>query len=167
MECPKPLLAPMEGPKQRKYWSDEMIKFLLDKCFEEMKSTGRNDTSLHRQSWVRYKFIKERHLCNRNQFGASASVSVTSASEPSTSGASASGASAIRERVGALNMDDDPMVDVAVDDDDDGNSRVHKIHDKVRPKKKVKTSRVTMDDLMVDMQSALRHILKTTDGPTT
>ncbi|GKC53411.1 Myb/SANT-like domain, harbinger transposase-derived nuclease domain protein [Tanacetum coccineum] len=53
MEGPKPLLAPMEGPKQRKYWSDEMIKVLLDKCIEEMKSMGRNGTSLHRQSWVR------------------------------------------------------------------------------------------------------------------
>ncbi|GJV95432.1 hypothetical protein Tco_1547009, partial [Tanacetum coccineum] len=91
-----------------------------------------------------------------------------SAFEASTSGASTSGASAIRERVGALNMDDDPLVDVVVDDDyDDGNSRAHKILDEVQPKKKAKTSRVTMDDLMVDMQSALRHIVKTTDGPTT
>ncbi|GJS84421.1 hypothetical protein Tco_0750962, partial [Tanacetum coccineum] len=106
------------------------------------------------------------------KIGASASVSAASASGPSASGASTSGASAIRERVGALNMDDDPLVDVAVhvdddDDDDDGNSRAHKINDEVRPKKKAKTSRVTMDDLMVDMQSALRHIVGTTDGPTT
>ncbi|GJV33030.1 Myb/SANT-like domain, harbinger transposase-derived nuclease domain protein [Tanacetum coccineum] len=104
------------------------------------------------------------------EFGASASVSA--ASGASTSGASASGASAIREHVGALNMDDDPLVDVAVavdddDDDDDGNSRAHKIQDEVRPKKKTKTSRVTMDDLMVDMQCALKHMVKTTDGPTT
>ncbi|GKC54189.1 hypothetical protein Tco_1076934 [Tanacetum coccineum] len=103
---------------------------------------------------------------------ASASVSAASASGASASGALASGASAIRERVGALNMDDDPLVDVAVhvdddDDDDDGNSRAHMINDEVRPKKKAKTSRVTMDDLMVDMQSALRHIVGTTDGPTT
>ncbi|GKB52822.1 hypothetical protein Tco_0903575 [Tanacetum coccineum] len=102
------------------------------------------------------------------EFGASASVSA--ASGASTSGASASGASAIREHVGALNMDDDPLVDVAVavdddDDDDDGNSRAHKIQDEVRPKKKTKTSRVTMDDLMVDMQCALKHMVKTTDGP--
>ncbi|GJY01239.1 hypothetical protein Tco_0359391 [Tanacetum coccineum] len=104
------------------------------------------------------------------EIGASASTSEASASGPLASGASASGASAIRERVGALNMDDDPLVDVAVDvddDDDDGNSRAHKINDEVRPKKKAKTSRVTMDDLMVDMQSALRHIVGTTDGPTT
>ncbi|GKD15037.1 hypothetical protein Tco_1199444 [Tanacetum coccineum] len=100
------------------------------------------------------------------EFGASASVSAAS-------GESASGASAIREHVGALNMDNDPLVDVAVavddddDDDDDGNSRAHKIHDEVRPKKKTKTSRVTMDDLMVDMQCALKHMVKTTDGPTT
>ncbi|GKE98921.1 hypothetical protein Tco_0022272, partial [Tanacetum coccineum] len=80
----------------------------------------------------------------------------------------------ISEHVGALNMDDDPLVDVAVavvvdddDDDDDGNSRIHKIHDEVRPKKKTKTSHVTMDDLMVDMQCALKHMVKTTDGPTT
>ncbi|GJR14375.1 Myb/SANT-like domain, harbinger transposase-derived nuclease domain protein [Tanacetum coccineum] len=101
------------------------------------------------------------------EFGASASVYGASASE-----ASASGASAIRERDGALNMDGDPLalVDVAVDDDDDdddGNSRAHKIHYEVRPMKKAKTSRVTMDDLMVYMQFALRHIVKTTDGPTT
>ncbi|GJS72659.1 Myb/SANT-like domain, harbinger transposase-derived nuclease domain protein [Tanacetum coccineum] len=98
-----------------------------------------------------------------------ASASGPSASEASASGASASGASVIRERVGALNMDDDPLVDVVVhdDDDDDGNSRAHKINDEVRPKKKAKTFRVTMDDLMVDMQSALRHIVGTTDGPTT
>ncbi|GKF52466.1 hypothetical protein Tco_0159376 [Tanacetum coccineum] len=111
------------------------------------------------------------------KIGASSFVSAASASGPSTSGASASGASAsgasaIRERVGALNMDDDPLVDVAVhvdddDDDDDGNSHAHMINDEVRPKKKAKTSRVTMDDLMVDMQSALRHIVGTTDGPTT
>ncbi|GJU02289.1 Myb/SANT-like domain, harbinger transposase-derived nuclease domain protein [Tanacetum coccineum] len=73
------------------------------------------------------------------EFGASTSVSA--ASGASTSRASASGASAIREHVGALNMDDDPLVDVVVvvdddDDDDDGNSRAHKIHDEVRPKKK-------------------------------
>ncbi|GKF13578.1 hypothetical protein Tco_0055040, partial [Tanacetum coccineum] len=93
------------------------------------------------------------------------------ASGASASGASASGASAIRERVGALNMYD-PLVDVVVhvdddDDDDDGNSRAHKINDEVQPKKKAKTSRVTMDDLMVDMQSALRHIVGTIDGPAT
>ncbi|GJW29727.1 putative harbinger transposase-derived nuclease domain-containing protein [Tanacetum coccineum] len=41
------------------------------------------------------------------------------------------------------------------------------IYDEVRPKKKEKTSRVTMDDLVVDMQSALRHMVKTTDGMTT
>nr|GEW78872.1 putative harbinger transposase-derived nuclease domain-containing protein [Tanacetum cinerariifolium] len=179
MEGPQPLLAPMEGPKQRKYWNDEMIKVLLDKCIEEMKSTGRNGTSLHRQSWARLgKAFKEKFNIDFNQkdikngfdnlkakyFGASASVS-----GPSASGPSASGASAIRERVGALNMDDDPLVDVAVDvdDDDDRNSRAHKIHDEVRPKKKAKTSRVTMDDLMVDMQCALKDMVKTTDGPTT
>ncbi|GKB51783.1 hypothetical protein Tco_0902536 [Tanacetum coccineum] len=90
----------------------------------------------------------------------SASVSTASAFGPSASRALASRASAIGERVGALNMDDDPLVDVAVDvvdddddddDDDDGNSRAHKIHDEVRPKKKAKISRVTMDDLMVAM----------------
>ncbi|GKE68097.1 hypothetical protein Tco_1526169 [Tanacetum coccineum] len=102
------------------------------------------------------------------EFGASASVSGASASE-----ASASGALAIRECDVALNMDGDPLalVDVAVDDDDDddddGNSRAHKIHYEVRLMKKAKTSRVTMDDLIVYMQFALRHIVKTTDGPTT
>ncbi|GKE42738.1 hypothetical protein Tco_1470022, partial [Tanacetum coccineum] len=141
MEGPKPLLAPMEGPKP-----------------------------LHKQSWAR--FIKERHLFNQSisangdgqwtntEIRASAFVSATSASRPSASrasasGASASGATAIREHVGVLNMDDDPLVDMVVDvdvddDDDDGNSRAHKIHDEVRPKKKEKTSRVTMDDLIVD-----------------
>ncbi|GJT84259.1 hypothetical protein Tco_1058601 [Tanacetum coccineum] len=118
----------------------------------------------------------DRQWTNTGQeFGASASVSTASgasASGASASGASASGASAIREHVAALNMDDDPLVDVVVavdddDDDDDGNSRAHKIHDEVRPKKKTKTSRVTMDDLMVDMQCALKHMVKTTDGPTT
>nr|GEW54201.1 hypothetical protein [Tanacetum cinerariifolium] len=70
-------------------------------------------------------------------------------------------------------LHDDPLVDVVVhvddddDDDDDGNSRAHKINDEVRPKKKAKTSRVTMDDLMVGMQSGLRHIVRTTDGQTT
>nr|GEW93308.1 myb/SANT-like domain, Harbinger transposase-derived nuclease domain protein [Tanacetum cinerariifolium] len=88
------------------------------------------------------------------------------ASASEASEASASGASAIRERAGALNMDDDPLVDVAVvNDDDDGNYRAHKILDEVRPKKKAKTSRVIMDDLI--MQSALRHIVKTTYRPTT
>nr|GEU69167.1 hypothetical protein [Tanacetum cinerariifolium] len=111
-----------------------------------------------------------------------ASVSAASASRPSASGASVSRASisgasisrasAIRERVGALNMDDHRLVDVVVhvdddDDDDDGNSRAHKINDEVRPKKKAKTSRATIDDLMVDMQSALRHIVGTINGPTT
>ncbi|GKE64820.1 hypothetical protein Tco_1518981, partial [Tanacetum coccineum] len=78
---------------------------------------------------------------------ASASAFEASASGPLTSGESTSGASAIRERIRALNMDDDPLVDVAIDvddDDDDGNSRAHKINDEVRPKKKAKTSRVTM-----------------------
>ncbi|GKG23339.1 hypothetical protein Tco_0391375, partial [Tanacetum coccineum] len=61
------------------------------------------------------------------EIGASASTSEASAFGPLASGASAFGASAIRERVGALNMDDDSLVDVAVDvddddDDDDGNS---------------------------------------------
>nr|GEY55319.1 myb/SANT-like domain, Harbinger transposase-derived nuclease domain protein [Tanacetum cinerariifolium] len=70
-----------------------------------------------------------------------ASASKASASRASTSGASASGASAIRERVKALNMDDDPLVDVDVDvdnhdDNADGNSRTYKIHGEVRPKKK-------------------------------
>ncbi|GJT62042.1 Myb/SANT-like domain, harbinger transposase-derived nuclease domain protein [Tanacetum coccineum] len=266
MEGPKPVLALMEGPKQRKYWSDEMIKVLLDKYIEEMKSMGRNDTSLHKQPWPRLgrvfkekfnidfnkkdikngfdnlkqKYVGWLYLKNKSgnlynpdtkmfnltleewenfkqvqihkrtaslqskplpysdlceivfqsifangdgqwtntEFGASASVSSALASGPSTSKASASGASAsrastsgastIRERVGALNMDDDPLVDVAVHvDDDDGNSRAHKINDEVQPKKKEKTSRVTMDDLIVDMQSALRHIVGTTDGPTT
>ncbi|GKD49691.1 hypothetical protein Tco_1278667, partial [Tanacetum coccineum] len=149
---PLPALpAQVQGPKLCKFWSDDMIKVLLDTCIEEMKTTGRNGTSLHKKSWVRL-----------GQFGASASVSAAS-------GASTSGASAIREHVGALN---DPLVDVDVavdddDDDDDGNSRAHKIHDEVRPKKKTKTSRVTMDDLMVDMQCALKHMVKTTDGPTT
>ncbi|GKC56637.1 hypothetical protein Tco_1084235, partial [Tanacetum coccineum] len=50
----------------------------------------------------------------------------------------ASGASAIKERVISLNMDDDSFFNVAVDDDDYGNSHVHKILDKVRPKKKSK-----------------------------
>ncbi|GKA21510.1 hypothetical protein Tco_0701499, partial [Tanacetum coccineum] len=241
MEGPKKrplvaLLALMEGPKQRKFWSDEMIKVLLDKCIEEMNSTDikngfdnlkakyvgwlylKNKTgnlynpdtkmfNLTQEEWEDFKKIHKRaaslqskplpysNLCEivfqsisangdgqwtNTEIRASASVSAASASGPSASGASASGASAsgtlasgasaIRERVGALNMDDDPLVDVAVhvdDDDDDGNSRAHMINDEVRPKKKAKTSRVTMDDLMVDMQSALRHIVGTTDGPTT
>nr|GEU51197.1 hypothetical protein [Tanacetum cinerariifolium] len=102
-----------------------------------------------------------------SSIGGSVSVSATSASKPSASGASASGAlasrastsgtSVIRERVGVLNMDNDPLVDVVVhvdddDDDDDGNSRAHKINEEVRPKKKAKTSRVTMDDLMKSRQ---------------
>nr|GFC21799.1 myb/SANT-like domain, Harbinger transposase-derived nuclease domain protein [Tanacetum cinerariifolium] len=71
-----------------------------------------------------------------------------STSGASASKASASGASAIWERVRALNMDDDPLMDVAIDvvdddDDDNGNSRAHKIHDEVRPKKKAKSSCVT------------------------
>ncbi|GKE03880.1 Myb/SANT-like domain, harbinger transposase-derived nuclease domain protein [Tanacetum coccineum] len=257
MEGPKQhtlvaLLAPTEGPKQRKYWSDEMIKVLLDTCIEKIKLTGRNGTSLHRQSWVRLgkvfkdkfaidfnkkdmkngfdnlkaKYVgwlylknKTENIYNSNtkmfnltqeewddfkqihkratflqskplpysdlceivfqsisangdgqwtntELGTSVSVSAAStsgpsASRPSTSGASTYGASTIRERVRALHMDDDPLVDVAVDDDDDdGNSRAHKIHNEVQPKKKTKTSRVTMADLAVDMESTLRHILK-------
>ncbi|GJT58887.1 Myb/SANT-like domain, harbinger transposase-derived nuclease domain protein [Tanacetum coccineum] len=254
MESPKPLLALMEGPKQHKYWYDEMIKVLLDKFIEEMESTSRNDTILHKQSWaklvwvfkekfnidfnkkdikngfdnLKVKYVEWLYLKNKTEnlynpdtkmfnltqeewddfkqvqihkraaslqskqlpyfdlckimfqsisangdgqwtnteIGAFAFMSVASASGPSASGASASkastsgalafGALAIRKRVRALNMDYDPLVDVAVDvddddDDDDGNSRAHKIHDEVRPKKKVKTSCVTMDDLMVDM----------------
>ncbi|GJX83686.1 cytochrome P450 CYP749A22-like protein [Tanacetum coccineum] len=76
-------------------------------------------------------------------------------------GASAYGASAIKERVGALNIHNNPLVDAAIDDDD-GNSRTQRIHGEVRPKKKAKTSRVTMNDLVVDMQCALRHMVKTT-----
>nr|GEX19250.1 myb/SANT-like domain, Harbinger transposase-derived nuclease domain protein [Tanacetum cinerariifolium] len=88
------------------------------------------------------------------EFGASAASAFgPSTSRASATRASAYGSSTIRERVGALNMDDDPLVDVVVaigdDDDDDGNSRAHNIHDEVQPKKKAKTSHVTMDDLMV------------------
>ena len=43
----------MEGPKQRKNWSNEMIKVLLETCIEEMQTTGRNGISLYRSSWVR------------------------------------------------------------------------------------------------------------------
>ncbi|GKD31381.1 Myb/SANT-like domain, harbinger transposase-derived nuclease domain protein [Tanacetum coccineum] len=201
----------MEGPKQLKYWSDEMIKVLLDKCIEEMKSMGSNDTSLHRQSWVRLgrvfkdkcnidfnkkdvkngfdnlkaKYVGWLYLKNKtgNLYNPDTKMFNLTQEEwddfkqtntefeasESVSAASASGASAIRERVGELNIVDDPLVDVAVDDDDDddGNSRAHKIHDEVRPKKKAKTTRVTMDDLIVDMQSGLIHIVKTTHGPTT
>ncbi|GJX29050.1 Myb/SANT-like domain, harbinger transposase-derived nuclease domain protein [Tanacetum coccineum] len=123
--------------------------------------------------WTNTEIRASASVSAASAFGPSASeASASGASASGASKASASGASAIRERVGALNMDDDPLVDVAVhvdddDDDDDGNSRAHKINDEVRPKKKAKTSRVTMDDLMVDMQSALRHIVGTTDGPTT
>nr|GEV35920.1 hypothetical protein [Tanacetum cinerariifolium] len=66
-----------------------------------------------------------------------ASTSRPSSSRPSASGPSASrpsvsGASTIKEGVRALNMDDDPLVDVAIGDDDDhGNSRAYKIHDEV------------------------------------
>ncbi|PWA73348.1 myb/SANT-like domain, Harbinger transposase-derived nuclease domain protein [Artemisia annua] len=111
-----------------------------------------------------------------NSEGSGASASGASASRPSASGASASrasasrasvsGASAIRERVGALNIDEDPLVDVDIDDEDYGNSRTQRLHGEVRPKKKAKTSRVTFDDLAVDMQVALRHMVKTKDEPT-
>ncbi|GJS68769.1 Myb/SANT-like domain, harbinger transposase-derived nuclease domain protein [Tanacetum coccineum] len=230
---PLPALpAQVQGPKPRKFWSNDMIKVLLDTCIEEMKTMGRNGTSSHKKSWVRLgqvfkdkfaldfnqkdmkngfdnlksKYVGWLYLKNKTRniynpdtkmfnltqeewedFNISpngdhqwtntgqefrASASVSAAFGASIFGASASGASAIREHVGVLHMDDDPLVDVAVaidddDDDDDGNSRAHKIHDEVRPKKKTKTSRVTMDDLMVDMQCALKHMVKTTDGPTT
>ncbi|GKB71117.1 Myb/SANT-like domain, harbinger transposase-derived nuclease domain protein [Tanacetum coccineum] len=211
---PLPALpAQVQGPKPRKFWSDDMIKVLLDTCIEEMKTTGRNGTSLHKKSWVRLgqvfkdkfaldfnqkdmkngfdnlksKYIHKRaasfqskplpysDLCeivfqsiSANSDGqwtntelGTPSTSGASASGASISRASAYGASTIRERVRALHMDDDPLVDVADDDDDDdGNSRAHKIHNEVQPKKKTKTSRVTMADLVVDMQYALRHILK-------
>ncbi|PWA64081.1 myb/SANT-like domain, Harbinger transposase-derived nuclease domain protein [Artemisia annua] len=78
----------------------------------------------------------------------------------------ASGASGMWEPVGAININDDPLVDVDIDDEDDGNSRTQRIHDEVRPKKKAKTSHVTLDDMTVDMQCALRHMVKTKDGPT-
>ncbi|GKD14332.1 hypothetical protein Tco_1198739 [Tanacetum coccineum] len=83
-----------------------------------------------------------------------ASASRPSASRASASRASAYGSLAIRERVRALNMDNDLLVDVAIDDDDDddGNSRAHKIHDEVRPKKKAKPSRVTIDDLICNLR---------------
>ncbi|PWA46615.1 hypothetical protein CTI12_AA505140 [Artemisia annua] len=155
--------GPMEGPKQRKNWTNEMTKVLLETCIEEMQTTGRNGTSLYRLSWVRLE-------------GSGASASGASASRPSASGASASqasasrasvsGASAIRERVGALTIDEDPLVDVDIDDEDYGNSRTQRLHGEVRPKKKAKTSCVTFDDLAVDMQVALRHMVKTKDEPT-
>nr|GEW35105.1 putative reverse transcriptase domain-containing protein [Tanacetum cinerariifolium] len=44
-----------------------------------------------------------------------------------------------------------------------GNSCAHKINDEVQPKKKSNTSHVTIDDLMVDMQSALRHTVGTSN----
>nr|GEZ03632.1 hypothetical protein [Tanacetum cinerariifolium] len=206
IEGPKPLLASMKGPKQRKFWSDEMIKVLRDKCIEEMNSTGRNGTSLHKQAWARLgrvfkekfnidfnqkdikngfdnlkaKYVEWLYLKNKTKNLYNSDIKMfnltqeewedfkrASASGASASEASASGASNIRERVGSLNMDDDPLVDVVVYVDDDGNSRAYKINDEVRPKKKAKTSRITMDDLMVDMHSALRHIVGTTYGPTT
>nr|GFB49007.1 hypothetical protein [Tanacetum cinerariifolium] len=79
--------------------------------------------------WIKIK------ICWTNtEFGAYVPVSAASTSGPSafrasasrasTSGASASGAPTIRERVGALNMDDDPLVDVVVDDDDDDDDDV-------------------------------------------
>ena len=45
--------GPMKGPKQRKNWTNEMTKVLLETCIEEMQTTGRNGTSLYRTSWVR------------------------------------------------------------------------------------------------------------------
>ncbi|GJW65202.1 Myb/SANT-like domain, harbinger transposase-derived nuclease domain protein [Tanacetum coccineum] len=148
-----------------------MIKVLPDKCIEEMKSMGSNDTSLHIQSWVRLgrvfidkfnidfnkkdvkngfdnlkaKYVGWLYLKNKtgNLYNPDTKMFNLTQEEwddfkqtntefeasESVSAASASGASAIRERVGELNIDDDPLVDVAVDDDDDGNSRAHKIHD--------------------------------------
>ncbi|PWA39581.1 myb/SANT-like domain, Harbinger transposase-derived nuclease domain protein [Artemisia annua] len=248
--------GPMEGPKQRKNWTNEMTRVLLETCIEEMQTTGRNGTSLYRSSWVRlgrvlkdkfgveftqkemkngfdnlrakyngwlylknktgnidnpdtkmftltqaeWEDFKQLHkragslqstplpyleLCeivfqsitangdgqwtNSEGFGTSASgasASGASASGASASRASASRASAIREGVGALNIDEDPLVDVDIDDEDDGNSRTQRLHDEVRPKKKAKTSRVTFDDLAADMQVALRHMVKTKDEPT-
>ncbi|GKB64727.1 Myb/SANT-like domain, harbinger transposase-derived nuclease domain protein [Tanacetum coccineum] len=99
------------------------------------------------------RFIKGRHLCNRNHYltpicvklcfkvlcqwcmvnGPIQSLGICVCVVGHRHLSIASGASAIRERDGALNMDSDPLalVDVAVDDDDDdddGNSRAHKIH---------------------------------------
>nr|GEX28434.1 hypothetical protein [Tanacetum cinerariifolium] len=123
MEGPKLLLASMEGPKQRKYCSDEMIKLLLEKCIEEMKLTGRNGTSLHKQSWARLGWIQKTaaslqskrlpysDICEimfqsisangdgqwtNKEFGASAFVSAASASGTSASEALAYEASASR-----------------------------------------------------------------------
>ncbi|GJX29489.1 Myb/SANT-like domain, harbinger transposase-derived nuclease domain protein [Tanacetum coccineum] len=227
MEGPKPLLAPMEGPKQRKFWSDEMIKVLLDKCIEEMNSTGRNGASLHKQSWARLgRVFKEKFNIDFNQKDIKNGFDNLKAKyvgwlylknktgnlyNPDTKMFNLTQEEwedfkQVYVRLGRLRLclrhrhlghqhlghrhlghrhlghrllrgtcwshsilTDDPVV-VAVDDDDDdddGNSRAHKIHDEVRPKKKAKTFCVTMDDLMVDMQSALRHIVGTTDGPTT
>ncbi|GJX11505.1 Myb/SANT-like domain, harbinger transposase-derived nuclease domain protein [Tanacetum coccineum] len=201
---PLPALpAQVQGPKPRKFWSDDMIKVLLDTCIEEMKTTGRNGTSLHKKSWVRLgqvfkdkfaldfnqkdmkngfdnlksKYVGWLYLKNKtgNIYNPDTKMfNLTQEEwEDFKQGIGIWGIG-ISEHVGALNMDDDPLVDVAVavvvdddDDDDDGNSRAKRIHDEVRPKKKAKTSRVTMDDLMVDMQCALKHMVKTTDGPTT
>ncbi|PWA91003.1 myb/SANT-like domain, Harbinger transposase-derived nuclease domain protein [Artemisia annua] len=233
--------GPMEGPKQRKNWTNEMIKVLLETCIEEMQTTGRNGVSLYRSSWVRLgrvlkdkfdmdftqkemkngfdnlkaKYIGWLYLKNKTgniynpqtkmfnltpeqwedfkkihkRAGSLQSNPLpyqelceivfqsispngdgqwinSEGSGASGSATSASGASAVRERVGAIDIDDDPLVDVDIDDEDDGNSRTHRLHDEVRPKKKAKTSRVTFDDLAVDMQCALRHMVKTKDGPT-
>ena len=64
---------------------------------------------------------------------------------------SAFGASTMRECVGEIDINEDPLVDVDIDEDDE-NSRTQRLHDEVRPKKKAKTSRVTFDDLAVDIQ---------------
>lgn len=43
----------MQCPKQCKYWSNEIIKILLDARIEEMNTIGINGASLYRQFWVR------------------------------------------------------------------------------------------------------------------
>ncbi|GKC22302.1 hypothetical protein Tco_1024452 [Tanacetum coccineum] len=105
--------ATMKGLEERKNWSNDMIKVLLDTCIEEFDTTSRNGSSLYISSWVKLgRVLKEKF---GNEFTQK--------------------------------------------------EMKNRIHDEVRPKKKAKTSHVTMDDLAVDMQSVLRHMVKTTDGP--
>ncbi|GJQ91643.1 hypothetical protein Tco_0002782 [Tanacetum coccineum] len=90
MEGPKPLLAPMEGPKQRKYWSNEMIK--IHKRVASLQSKPLPYSNLCEIVFQSISANGDGQWTN-TEFGASGSVSAASASGPSASGPSASGAS--------------------------------------------------------------------------
>ncbi|GKD48632.1 reverse transcriptase domain-containing protein [Tanacetum coccineum] len=202
--------ATMKGLEERKNWSNDMIKVLLDTCIEEFDTTSRNGSSLYISSWVKLGRVLKEKFGNeftqkemKNRFDNLKAKYV--------------GWIYLKNKTGNLYNPYTKMFNLTLEEWEDfkqvqthkkartlqsnplpyphlceivfqnvsanGNGqwtnterefrasasatstfRASAIKE-LRPKKKAKTSHVTMDDLAVDMQSVLRHMVKTTDGP--